>query len=143
MEQQLFRKKVIDRISSPDRLQDYMRVTNPGVWIILAAVILLLAGLFVLSIVGHIDITISGDWKVKDGTATIEVSEEEAYDVRSDSIVRINGKPAKITDVGEPHDETCTITAQTELKNGTYHGEIVIDEVRPITFLWNDNREGN
>ena len=32
MENKLFRQKSIDRVSSPEQLQDYMRVTNPGVW---------------------------------------------------------------------------------------------------------------
>ena len=30
----------------PDQLTDYYRVTNPGIWVILSAVILLLAGVF-------------------------------------------------------------------------------------------------
>lgn len=34
MENKLFRQKSIDRVSSPEQLQDYMRVTNPGVWMI-------------------------------------------------------------------------------------------------------------
>ena len=32
MENKLFRQKSIDRVLSPEQLQDYMRVTNPGVW---------------------------------------------------------------------------------------------------------------
>ena len=40
----LFRQKTLDRISSPEKLTDYLRVTNPGIWIFLAAVIVLLAG---------------------------------------------------------------------------------------------------
>ena len=140
MEQQLFRKKVMDRISSPDRLQDYMRVTNPGVWMILAAVIALLGGLFVLSCIGRIEVTISTEWKVKDGKATAEFPVDQADDVYLDSTVRIDGKEAKIESIGEPDDETCTVTAKIDLKNGTYKGVIVTEEVRPIMFLWNDKR---
>ena len=50
--QTVFRKKTLDRISSPEQLTDYLRVTNPGIWVILAAVILLLAGVFAWSMVG-------------------------------------------------------------------------------------------
>ena len=49
MQGQLFRKKTLERISSPEQLQDYMRVTNPGTWMVLAAVIVLLVGLIVAS----------------------------------------------------------------------------------------------
>ena len=50
--QTLFRKKAMARISSPEDLTSYLRVTSPGMWIILAAVIVLLAGLFAWSAVG-------------------------------------------------------------------------------------------
>ena len=42
---QIFRKSALDSISSPEQLTDYLKVTDPGVWIILAAVILLLVPL--------------------------------------------------------------------------------------------------
>ena len=44
MENPLFRKKSLDHISSPEELHDYMRVTSPRLWMILAAIIVLLAG---------------------------------------------------------------------------------------------------
>ena len=44
MQNGLFRQKSIERISSPEALHDYMRVTSPRLWMILAAVVLLLGG---------------------------------------------------------------------------------------------------
>lgn len=35
MNQQLFRQSSIDRVFSPEQLNDYIRVTNPGVWMVL------------------------------------------------------------------------------------------------------------
>ena len=55
MSDQIFRKKSLDRISSPEQLNDYIRVANPGIWMILAAVIILLAGVCVWGIFGHLD----------------------------------------------------------------------------------------
>ena len=40
----LFRQKSIDRVSSPEQLNDYIRVTTPSVWLALIAIILLLTG---------------------------------------------------------------------------------------------------
>ena len=34
MSDQIFRKKSLDRISSPEQLNDYIRVANPGIWMI-------------------------------------------------------------------------------------------------------------
>ena len=55
--QTVFRQKTLERISSPEQLTDYLRVTNPGIWAVLAAVILLLAGLFAWSTVGTLETT--------------------------------------------------------------------------------------
>ena len=53
--QKIFRQETMDRISSPEQLTDYLRVTNPGIWMILAAVIILLAGLMVWAFVGNLE----------------------------------------------------------------------------------------
>ncbi len=50
----LFRKKSIDRVSSPEKLDDYIRVTTPSVWIALAAMILLLVGAFIWGVFGEV-----------------------------------------------------------------------------------------
>ncbi len=47
MENQLFRQKSLDHISSPEELHDYMRVTNPRLWAVLIAIVLLLGGFLV------------------------------------------------------------------------------------------------
>jgi len=39
----IFRKTSLDRISSPEHLNDYIKVSNPSVWLVLAAVAVLLA----------------------------------------------------------------------------------------------------
>lgn len=43
MSSDLFRKKSIERVSSPEQLNDYVKVSSPGVWAVLAAVLILLA----------------------------------------------------------------------------------------------------
>ena len=53
---ELFRKKSVEKISSPDELNDYIRVTTPSVWILLAAIIILLVGMLAWSIFGTVDI---------------------------------------------------------------------------------------
>ena len=58
---QLFREKTMERISSPEQLTDYLRVTNPGMWAVLIAVILLLGGIIAWAAVGVLEI---GSWEV-------------------------------------------------------------------------------
>lgn len=56
--QPLFRKKAMDHISSPEDLTQYLRVTSPGMWIVLTAVIALLVGIFAWSCVGTMETTV-------------------------------------------------------------------------------------
>ena len=51
----IFREKSIERVSSPEQLNDYIRVTTPSVWLVLAAMIILLAGMLVWSIFGTVE----------------------------------------------------------------------------------------
>jgi hypothetical protein len=50
----LFRKKSMDRVSSPEQLNDYIRVTTPSVWVVLAALIILLLGILAWSVLGTV-----------------------------------------------------------------------------------------
>lgn len=45
-----------DRISSPEKLDDYIRVTTPSVWITLGAIVLVLVGAIVWGIFGELTI---------------------------------------------------------------------------------------
>lgn len=69
--QTVFRKKTLDRIASPEQLTDYLRVTNPGIWVILVAVILLLAGVFAWSVVGTLETKAEVKVVVSDHTAQV------------------------------------------------------------------------
>ncbi len=53
----LFRKKSMERVSSPEQLNDYIRVTTPSVWLALAAVALLLVGMIAWSTFATVDAT--------------------------------------------------------------------------------------
>ena len=41
MNNSVFRKKSLERISSPEQINDYIRVITPGMWILLIVIILL------------------------------------------------------------------------------------------------------
>ncbi len=59
MEEPLYREKSLERISSPEKLDDYIRVTTPRIWIILAAILVLLMGVIIWGIYGSVEVTTS------------------------------------------------------------------------------------
>jgi hypothetical protein len=52
----IFRDKSLERVSSPEALNDYIRVTTPSVWIVLIALVCLLAGMLAWSIFGTVEV---------------------------------------------------------------------------------------
>ena len=52
----IFRQKSIDRVSSPEQLNDYIRVTTPSVWIVLIALVVLLVGMLAWSVLGSVKV---------------------------------------------------------------------------------------
>ena len=51
----LFREKSLERISSPEKLDDYIKVTTPSVWLVLAATVTVLIGIIVWSVFGSVN----------------------------------------------------------------------------------------
>jgi hypothetical protein len=96
MNQQLFRKKSVDKVSSPEQLNEYIRVANPGVWMVLAAVIVLLAGIFVATVFGRLESTYTARAKIQDGKAVLLIEGEAADEVDEGMTLRIKNEQAKI-----------------------------------------------
>ena len=131
--QSVFRKKTLDRISSPEQLTDYLCVTNPGIWVVLAAVILLLAGLFAWSMTGTLETTAEVKVVVADKTAeVIPLGSETLADGMP---LRVAGQEFIIAFVRTDEYGRQVGTAQADLPDGTYDGTVVVDETHPIRFL--------
>ena len=61
MNKSIFRQKSLDRISSPEEIDNYIRVTRPSLWLALGVIILLLAALILWSVTARIEATIVVD----------------------------------------------------------------------------------
>lgn len=137
MDNQLFRKQSMDRISSPEQLQDYMRVTSPGIWMVLSAVIVLLAGLIICSMVGKIETKYEVKAEVQDGKVSVILDPDTEYKVEKGMTLRIGDQDVSIGYVHSLESGETVVTAGASLPDGTYDAEIVTEAVTPISFLTN------
>lgn len=55
-ESKIFRGKSIEKVTGPESMNDYIRVTTPSVWIVLGALVLLLLGMLTWSIFGRVTV---------------------------------------------------------------------------------------
>ena len=76
MKNSLVPGKSIDRISSPEQLNDRLRVANPGVWLLLAGILLVLAGICVWGIFGRMNTLLSVGAMTNQGKTICYVKEE-------------------------------------------------------------------
>ena len=52
----VFREKSLERVTSPEQLNDYIKVTTPSVWLILFATLILIVGTLFWAVFGKIRI---------------------------------------------------------------------------------------
>ena len=55
MNKSIFREKSIERISSPEKIDDYMKITGISMWLILGCILVLLAGAVIWGFTGRIE----------------------------------------------------------------------------------------
>ena len=134
MENQVFRQKTLDRISSPEELNDYLRVTNPGIWVVLAAVVALLVGFFVWSFTSELTTTLPGTAKVEDGKASVVLLKSSPKTVTAEMPLTVGGMSADVLQVVE-RDGVTGVAARVDLPDGTYEAVLTVENIHPISFL--------
>ena len=55
-EKRIFREKSLDRVTSPEQLDDCIKVTTPSVWLILIATLILIFGVCFWAVFGKIPV---------------------------------------------------------------------------------------
>ncbi len=152
----LFREKSLEAIESPESLNDYLHVTSPGVWLVLAAVIALLVGGVLWGIFGRIDTTVrlavsSGQegtvcyvpydaLEKVIGVGKVTVNGED-YALRSGS----QGTVAVMSEETNPYilvtgnlqigDVTVAVPLDASLPEGVYAADAVVESLQPLSLL--------
>ena len=129
----VFRKKTLDRISSPEDLTDYLKVTNPGVWVVLAAVIALLCGIFVWSCVGTLETKEKASVIVEDHSAIVVLTDSNV--LKEGMPLRVSTEEVTIASVYSDEYGRLVGKAEIALPDGTYEGALITDQTHPIDFL--------
>lgn len=153
----IFRKSSLDRVSSPEQLNDYIKVSRPSVWLVLGAVIVLLIGICFWGAFGTLTTTREALLMVQDGKSICYVTPELAesldrgMDVRvgdnTGSIISIASMPIEITNDIEPYalylsglkpgDWVVPVRVDVSMQDGVYVAEIVLETISPISFVLN------
>lgn len=139
MNEEIFRKKSLDKVKSPESLDDYIQVSNPKIWLILASAIVLLVGAVVWGTFGYVDSTVPATVQVDNGSAVCYVSDEDISLVKTGLTVKFSKNEADIISIGEKQGNgyACSLEGNLDLENGIYEGKVVIESHKPISFVLN------
>lgn len=138
MAQQVYSKQALDRMSSPEAMNDYLHVTKPTVWIALAAVVLILVGAIVWAGFASVNSYATGTATVSDGVMTIELDHtgfEHYVDVGQK--VSASGTETTVDGVNVRKDGSVIVTAHTDLSDGSYDAQVAYRETQILDILFN------
>lgn len=154
----IFRKKSLDRVSSPEQLNDYIKVATPGMWLILLAIVIFLVGMIVWGAMGKLETTVRGAVVFDGENSAVYISEESAEKIAPGQTLRADGMeftvgetisgPMELNSESDPYlvhaggfkegEWVCCISVISNGEvSGTYECEIVTDSVSPLSFVMN------
>ena len=153
-----FKKEAMEQLTSPEKLDDYIRVSAPSIWILLGAMFVFLAGVFVWGIFGHLDTLATGTAVVRNGESICYVDAEDISSIKPGMKITINKEDGEITEISEKpqrltaQDDTEILQAgeftegewvyevkvkNTDLPDGVYKAVITVERISPVKFVLN------
>ncbi len=156
--QSLFRTKNLERIESPESLNDYLQVTSPNVWLVLSTVIIFLIGVCIWGVFGHIDSTAKVAVVATEDETLCLVPEEALKSAIDNQSIKIEGKdydlapstldPVIISESTNVYwllagdlsvgNIVYKIPLSQQLTEGVYSGTLVTETLSPFSLLLNN-----
>lgn len=143
----IFTEKASKKLRSPDDLDEYVRVTNPSIWVVLAACITLLIGLFAWGFFGTAETSVGGVGTYVKGKAVCFLPAEKASKVHVGDPANVGGELMEVASVSvvplsrdEAHEivggdylaSTLVDGDWTYCVNFAYDGECSLEESIPV-----------
>lgn len=164
-DRKIFREKSLERISSPEQLNEYIKVSSPGVWFAMLAVAVFLIGAVIWAVIGRVDVYVPAVAEANDGVTTLYVPCNEldqsviddAIDFQTDAGRFVlkgnsgNAEPTEITaEMLDSIDPIVVYTGQfregdwlyildgtSNMEDGVVSCQVVSEEHAPIDFIIN------
>ena len=157
MENKIFRQKSLDRVSSPEQLNETIKVTGPSVWMLLGAIIALLVGALIFSVFGRLETRLSLPAMMGEGGAVCYVREDRASELAPGMAVNVDGEAHQIASISdeperardalndyamhvggfEEDDWVYAVALDGELGAGIHAASVTLESVPAISFVLN------
>lgn len=156
MEKEIFRQKSIEKVSSPESLNDYVKVASPSVWVILVGIIIFLIGVCVWGVMGRLDTKVNIG-VTKDASENVcYIGEKDISKVKVGQKFDVVGKECEIIAIGSTPiqgealspvmlhalnltDDDWVYAAKIKgnIEDGEYESYMITESVPPMSFVFN------
>ena len=126
------------RISSPEQLNDYLKVTSPKIWLLLFAVILLVVGMLLWSGFTTVESYATGTAKAKSGEVTVAFDDAtKASKVHEGMVLEVGDVQTEVLAVGTDDDGQTVATAHANIPDGSYTVRVGYKATQVLSMLLN------
>lgn len=153
----LFRKETLDRVGSPEQLDEYIRVSNPSVWLVLVLIVLLLVAGVIWACVGQMTESLSTTLVVQENQAVCYVAEGEVGQLEpgqqvtagdaTGTVVAVEQPPVSPDSIATHYDEytahrinamewSCPVRVSIDLPDGLYAAHVTTGKFAPISLIF-------
>ena len=126
------------RISSPEQLNDYLKVTSPKIWLLLVAVVLLLAGFLLWSGFTTIESYATGTAIADDGELTVTFDDvNKASKVQAGMELEVGDVKTEVLTIGTDENGEIVASAHANIPDGSYSVRVGYNTTQVISMLLN------
>lgn len=131
MDEEIFRKKTVEKLTAPEDLHKFIKIANPGIWVLIIAVISFLIGVLVWGFVGRLEVTVASCTLINPGIRDVitYVSIKDGEKIARNQIIRAYGKEIKID----------SIMSQRQMELDEVIEAPVLRRTIAMQLGWNDN----
>ena len=128
----------VRRMSSPEQLNDYLKVTSPKIWLLLAAVVLLIGGLLLWSSFTTIESYATGTARAVGGELTVTFDDaKKAGKVQAGMEMTVGDVQTEIRTVGTNENNEIVASAHAKIPDGLYTVRVGYKTTQVLSMLLN------
>lgn len=159
MANSIFRKQSLDRVNSPEQLNDYIKTSHLSVWLVIFAVLILILSVFVWAIFGSLDTTVTVDGVSNGGSVVcftdnigdIKVNNNVKIGDTTGTVTYVSQTPVayedavKLADTDEytlycldlaKFNYVVEIEVDDTVSQGYILADIVVEKISPVSFIF-------
>ena len=128
----------VRRMSSPEQLNDYLKVTSPKIWLLLAAVVLLIGGLLLWSGFTTIESYATGTARAVGGELTVTFDDaKKAGKVQAGMEMTVGDVQTEILTDGTNENNEIVASAHAKIPDGLYTVRVGYKTTQVLSMLLN------